>query len=143
MDVQSFTVGGLIGGVLGFSINALINHFLIKSRTVELRQKEEIDIAKRHFRSIVAQELADVRTRKHKFKDSSHINSLHAAMLDFQPFLSKDRQTSLNTAWKEYQEHEEYRVWTKPEEDSIMPVPPSWAKTEAIKYLENLLKFTE
>lgn len=64
-------------------------------------------------------------------------------MIEFQSFLKKRRRTALSEAWAEYQEHEEYRAWTKPEEDGLMPAPKSWAKGEAIKYLEKLLTFTE
>jgi hypothetical protein len=143
IDITSVSIGGVLGGALGYLFRVLIEHFLIKSRTVELRKQEDFDKAKRHFRSIVAQEIADTRTRKHVFKDSSHVNVLHTAMLEFQPFLSKDRQTALSTAWKEYQEHEEYRAWTRPEQDGPMPAGESLAKTEAIKFLNNLLAFTE
>src|SRR3972149_8898138 len=124
------------GGIMGYITRLFAEHFLIRRR----RGQEEFDKAKRHFRSTLAHEIADLRTRKHMFKESSHINALHAAMIEFQPFLKKNRQTALSTAWAEYQDHEEYRAWTKPEEDGLMPAGKSWAKTEAMKYLENLLK---
>ncbi|NTU42222.1 MAG: hypothetical protein HGA78_04055 [Nitrospirales bacterium] len=127
------------GGIVGYVSRLLAEHFLIRRR----KWWEEFDKAKRHFRSLLAHEIAELRTRKHIFKDSSHINSLHAAMIEFQPFLRNKKRVALSKAWVEYQDHEEYRAWTKPEEDGIMPTGPNWAKTEAIKYLENILKFTE
>ncbi len=127
------------GGVIGYIVRLFAEHFLIRRR----KWWEEFDKTKRHFRSIIAHEIADIRTRKHIFKDSSHINTLHAAMIEFQPFLKKRKRIALSMAWKEYQEHEEYRAWTRPKEDGIMPAPKSWAKKEAIKYLEKLLGFTE
>ena len=135
IEIGSFSIGAVAGGIT----IKLIDHFLVKSRDREKRKMQ----AKQQFRSVIAQEIADIRNRRHKFKDSSHVNVLHTAMIEFHPFLNKKVQRSLTEAWKQYQDHEEYRAWTKPEEDSIMPVSPSWAKTEAIKYLENLLKFTE
>lgn len=143
IDITSLSIGGTLGAALGYVLRVLIEHFLIKSRTTELRRKEEADKAKQHFRSIIAQEIADIRTRRHIFKDSSHINPLHTAMLEYYPFLSKERQAAIDTAWKEYKEHEEYRAWTMPKEDGPTPEPENWAKTETIKFLNNLLKFTE
>lgn len=63
-------------------------------------------------------------------------------MLDYRPFLSKEMQPSLDTAWAEYQDHEEYRAHTT-QTESPMPQPAPWPKTEAVKYLNNLLKFSE
>lgn len=143
IELISFSLGGVLGSALGYLLRVIIEHFLIKSRTVELRNQENLENAKRHFRSVVAQEIADIRTRKHKFKDSSHINILHAAMLEFQPFLSKNRQAALSMVWKEYQEHEEYRAWTNPEPDGLLPAGESWARTEAVKYLHRILSFAE
>ena len=143
IDITSLSLGGTLGVALGYLLRVIIEHFLIKSRTTELRRQEDADKAKRHFRSVLAQEIADIRTRKQIFKDSSHINPIHTAMLEYYPFLSKERQTAIDKAWIEYKEHEEYRAWTMPKEDPILPEPESWAKTEAIKFLNNLLKFTE
>lgn len=143
IDITSLSIGGTFGAALGYLLRVIIEHFLIKSRATELRRQEDADKAKRHFRSIIAQEIADIRTRKHIFKDSSHINPLHKAMLEYYPFLSKEGQAAIDTAWKEYQDHEEYRAWTTQKENSPMPEPDPWPKTEAVKYLKNLLKFTE
>ena len=128
------------------SIGAAISLFAIIAahRLILHRRKlRVIEENRLKFRHIIAQAIADIRTRKHIFKDSSHINPIHAAMLEYYPFLSKERQTAIDVAWKEYKEHEEYRAWTRPNDDPIMPEPESWAKTEAIKFLNNLLKFTE
>jgi hypothetical protein len=64
-------------------------------------------------------------------------------MLEYYPFLSEDRKTAIDAAWKEYKEHEEYRAWTRPNDDPVLPEPESWATTEVIKFLNNLLEFTE
>lgn len=114
------------------------HHLILYRRKLKTAEEKRLQ-----FRSVIAQEIADIRTRKHSFKDSSHINPIHTAMLEYYPFLKKRRQSALDRAWKEYKEHEEYRAWTIPKEDSPMPEPEGWAKTEAVKFLENLLKFTE
>jgi len=104
---------------------------------------EKISAAKQAFRKAVAQEIADISTRKHVRKDFSHISPIHVSMLGYHPFLSKDKQVSIDAAWETYKNHEEYRSWAKPNEDPALPEPESWAKAEAIKHLKALLAFSD
>lgn len=132
-----------LGGILGYLLKTFIEHRLARSRSIETSEIKDFNEAKRRFRSVIAVEIADLRTRPHRFKDSSHINILHTAVIEFTPFLSKDRQVKLSRAWNEYKNHEEYRSWTKPKHQGAMPQEDGWAKNEAFKFLDQLLSFSE
>jgi hypothetical protein len=100
------------GGVVGFLLRTLIDHFLAKSRTKEERRVRDFNEAARRFRDAFKEELLALSPNLSKWeKDTSEIleaafEKHRIAVFDFKPFLSKDELAGFHQAWGDYYRYE-------------------------------------
>ena len=98
-----------LGGIAGYMIRALIDHFLAKSRTKEDREAKGFDDAATSFRSKVLAELEGIYPTPPVWQpqDYSHfrqsINKVEAAATEFRHFIK--RKTEFDAAIKQYREY--------------------------------------
>jgi hypothetical protein len=98
-----------LGGIVGYLIRTLIDHFLAKSRAAEDREAKRHDEAVTTFRRAVLTELEGIYPVTHVWEEQSYprfrqsIPKIERAAMEFSRFTK--RKTELDMAIKEYRDY--------------------------------------
>jgi len=141
-----------LGGVAGYLVRTLIDHFLAKSRTREDREAKRFEDAATSFRSKVLAELEGIYPITRPWWDESvlprfqqSISKVETAAAEFRHFIK--RKPEFDNAVKEYREYCQKRIYERASAWSMYPdmhTPDDIGPAETFKNIvEHLFSFTE
>jgi hypothetical protein len=140
-----------LGGIVGYLVRTLIDHFLAKSRSAEDREAKRFDEAVTTFRRSILTELEGIYPVTHIWENTvfprfqQSVNKIETAAAEFRHFIK--RKAEFDVAVKKYRDYcqkREYERVSTWQMYTDMRKPGDIGPVETFKNLvEELISFTE
>lgn len=139
MTVTPYQLALIAGGftLAGILIGALLTNYFANRRDKNNRLESTRNDARRKFRRIIAEEIAERDNSDPRKADLSRLANIQAAVIEFKHHLSATQQEKIEETWKKYETLESNRAAQL--SMSGYNIGASIKK----ELLEELLKFTE